>query len=303
MSLSDEDIQATAKIDSFKTRSLLADQTHYFRSRSVIHVTGDLTGLSDICLGKVPEAGKSGQFVSLLDEEGYLDADLFIVPFENGMLVDVHAELEDAVATRLSGLPSVEQVDRSAKERWRVLGETPDQKTAATSFETFRFADSRRRELGWRVLRDAAEPEGQDWRHSRKWDGHAMRLGILPDHRCILGKRIRPEEAGYHRLLGAPTPSDPKAISRRILPIRVDTYAGSIPVMAGAPLCAGEEQIGVMLDQEGVCGVALMEIDPWRQAIGDECAVTCLDWPVLISWPTWLSSESEGRVGPAGDLI
>ncbi|MGC6499002.1 MAG: hypothetical protein ACON4C_02325 [Henriciella sp.] len=303
MSLSEEDIQATSRVESFKTKSLLADQTHHFRSRRVIYLTGDLSGLSDICVGSVPEPGRSGRFVSLLDKDGYLDADIFIVPIENGVLVDVHAELEEAVAARLSGLPGVEMVDRSANERWRVLGETPDQKTATTSFETFRFADSRRRELGWRVLRDAAEPEGQDWRHSRKWDGHAMRLGVLPDHRCILGQRIRPEEAGYHRLLGANSPSDPKAISRRILPIRVDTYSGSIPLMAGAPLLAGSEEIGVMLDQEGVCGVALVEIDPWRQAIEETFEVTCLDWRVLISWPTWLSSESEGRVGPAGGLI
>ncbi|MEO0550769.1 MAG: hypothetical protein AAFZ91_12690 [Pseudomonadota bacterium] len=303
MSLSEEDIQATARIESFKTKSLLADQTHHFRSRRVFYVMGDLTGLSDICVGTVPKAGTSGRFISLLDKDGYLDADIFIVPFEKGVLVDVHAELEEVVAARLSGLPGVEQIDRSANERWRVLGETPDQKTATTSFDTLRFRDSRRRELGSRILRDSAEPEGQDWRHSRKWDGHAMRLGILPDHRCVLGKRILPEEAGYHRLLGANLPSDPKAISRRILPIRVDTYSGSIPLMAGAQLLAGSEEIGVMLDQEGVCGVALMEIDPWRQAIEDACEVTCLDWPVLISWPTWLSSESEGRVGPAGGLI
>jgi len=154
-----------------------------------------------------------------------------------------------------------------------------------------------------RVFRDAAAPEGFDWRHARKWDGHAMRLGLLPDHRCIIGKNIKPEEAGYHRLLGGAKAPPPGELSRRVLPVRVDTYDIVRTVMAGAPLTVGDTEIGVMLDQEGVCGVALVSLGPWRHAIAEGERVFCAGLPILISWPTWLSSESEGRVGPAGHLI
>ncbi len=303
MSASDEDIQASAKMSALRPRSLSEDTAHYFRARTVLQLVGDVSGLSAIAACPPPGEGEGGRFVPLLTEEGRLDADLYVTPYKNGALVDVHADLADGVADRLAALAGVAQVDRSAAERWRVFGELPDQKGADTPFETIRFADTRRRELGARVFRDAAEPEGLDWRHGRKWDGHAMRLGLLPDHRCILGRGIKPEEAGYHRLLGGSDNAPSEDLPRRILPVRVDTYDRGLPVMAGAPLRAGETEFGVMLDQEGVCGIALVSIEPWRLAIAAGQRMTCEDIPILITWPTWLSSESEGRVGPAGHLI
>ncbi len=303
MGVSEEDIQASAKMTALRPRSLSGDTAHHFRTRTVLQVTGDLSGLADITMGSPPGQGEGGRFVSLLTESGRLDADLYIAPYEDGVLIDVHAGLADAVADRLAALAGVTQVDRSAAERWRVFGELPDQKGADTPFETIRFADTRRRELGARVFRDAAEPEGLDWRHSRKWDGHALRLGLLPDHRCILGKEIRPEEAGYHRLLGGSDSATSEDLPRRILPVRVDSYDPMLPVMAGAPLLAGETEFGVMLDQEGVCGIGLVSIQPWRAALADDARLTCCGEPVLITWPTWLSLESQGRYGPAGGLI
>jgi hypothetical protein len=250
-----------------------------------------------------PQNGERGQFVPLLDAAGFLDADLYVAPYDDGALIDVHADLAAGVADRLEAIDGVSRVDRSAGARWRVFGELPDQKSAVTPYETIRFADTRRRELGARVFRDSAEPEGLDWRHSRKWDGHAMRLGLLPDHRCIVGAGIRPEEAGYHRLAAGPDRPAPQNLSRRILPVRVDSYDPVPTVMAGAPLTVGDTVIGTMLDQEGVCGIALVSLEPWRLAIDAGSRLFCAGLPILISWPTWLSSESEGRVGPAGHLI
>jgi hypothetical protein len=163
--------------------------------------------------------------------------------------------------------------------------------------------DPRRRELGSRVFRDAAEPEGMDWRHARKWDGHAMRLGLLPDHRCIIGKEIRPEEAGYHRLLGIESGMHTDTIRRRILPVRVDVYGSGVPRLTGCKLFGEGTIIGEMLDHEGICGIALVELAPWRQAVDDGLPLICEGLPVQISWPTWLASESKGRVGPAAELI
>ena len=303
MSVSDEDIQASAKMAGLRPRSMSNDSAHYFRKRTILQAFGDLSGLAEIAACLPPSKGERGRFVPLLNEAGCVDADLYVVPYENGALIDVHMDLVDAVADRLVALAGVVEIDRAAGERWRVFGELPDQKSADTSFETIRFADSRRRELGARVFRDATEPEGLDWRHARKWDGHALRLGLLPDHRCIIGKGIKPEEVGYHRLLGESERPLPKQLSRRVLPVRVDTYDPVSSNMTGSPLTAADVEIGMMLDHEGVCGVALVSIDPWREAISEGCRIFCAGLPVLISWPTWLSSESEGRVGPAGNLI
>jgi hypothetical protein len=303
MAASDEDIQASAKMTALRPRSMANDSAHYFRRRTILQVFGDLSGLSDIAVCAPPRKGERGHFVPLLDAAGFLDADLYVAPYENGALIDIHADLADAVADRLEAIEGVNRIDRSAGARWRVFGELPDQKSAVTPYEAIRFADTRRRELGVRVFRDAAEPEGLDWRHARKWDGHALRLGLLPDHRCIVGKGIKPEEAGYHRLAAGPDRPASLVLSRRILPVRVDTYDSVLTVMAGAPLTAGDTVIGTMLDQEGVCGIALVSLEPWRLAIAEGARLFCSGLPILISWPTWLSSESEGRVGPAGNLI
>lgn len=303
MSASEEDIQASAAITNMKPKSLAGDTAHHFRAREIIEVSGDLSGLSDIATAPAPAVGKPGRFVSLLDDDGHLDADLLIASHEDKFLVDVHADLASSVAERLSSLKGVTGVDRSANERWRIFGELPDQKGADTPYDSIRFADTRRRELGVRVFRDAQEPEGFDWRHARKWDGHALRLGVLPDHRCVLGKKIKLQEAGYHRLGAEKHETETVALQRRVLPVRIDTYSLAVPVMIGAPLLIGDFEFGIMLDHEGVCGVGLVTLEPWRQAVMAGERMTCLGEPIQITWPTWLSSESEGRVGPAGQLI
>lgn len=303
MSAAENGIQARRGFDNLKLKSSSEDTAHYFRSRTVLQVEGDLSGLPNIATGAVPAEGERGKFISLLTDEGHLDADLYVTPYDEGVLMDVHTDLAGAVTDRLSSLDGGVNIDRTAGGRWRIFGELPDQKAADTPFETIRFADGRRREVGARVFRDAAEPEGMDWRHARKWDGHAMRLGLLPDHRCVLGKKIKPSEAGYHRLLGGHDEGNPEALERRVLPVRVDTYQRGLPEMAGEPLIAGNTQFGTMLDHYGVCGIALVSLAPWRLAIADGERMTCLDEPVVIAWPTWLSSESEGRVGPAAHLI
>ncbi|MEL6569110.1 MAG: hypothetical protein AAFQ22_11875 [Pseudomonadota bacterium] len=303
MSESEEDIKLSAMVTELRPKSLQADTAHYFRDRQIIQVHGDLAGLANIATGPAPGQGGRGTFISLLTRDGFLDADLYVVPFQDSVLVDVHNELAKHVAMRLKSLDGVETVDSSATDRWRIFGELPDQKAADTPFEAIRFGDPRRREAGNRVFRDADEPESFDWRHARKWDGHAMRLGLLPDHRCVIGKKITLKEAGYHKLLGKPDAAETEDIDRRVLPVRIDPREKHVPVMAGQPLLAGGEPFGTMLDQEGVCGVALIDLEPWREALAAEKRLKCMDVPILITWPTWLSSESEGHYGPAGDLI
>lgn len=303
MSESEEDIKLSALMAELQPRSLRGDTAHHFINRRLIQVHGNLSALEEIASGLAPGEGDRGKFISLLTQDGFLDADLYMAPFQDSVLVDVHADLVNHVAKRLKSLQGVETVDQSASNRWRIFGELPDQKAADTRFEAIRFGDPRRREVGNRVFRDASEPESFDWRHARKWDGHAMRLGLLPDHRCVIGKDITAHEAGYHKLLGLTHPTETENLERRVLPVRIDTREKHVPVMAGQPLLASGEPFGTMLDQEGVCGVALIDLEPWREALAAEKRLFCLDVPVLITWPTWLSTESEGHYGPAGTQI
>ena len=303
MSTSEEDIQASAAVTNLKPKSLLEDTAHHFTARTVLEVKGDLSALSEIAIGTVPVQGGKPAFISLLTDDGYLDADLFLVPYAGGTLVDVHGELAEQVADTLSQLDGVSEVDPTAGKRWRLFGELPDQKNFETQFETIRFADTRRRELGARVLREAAEPEGFDWRHFRKWDGHAMRLGLLPDHRSVIGKQITPEEAGYHRLLATASKGENPAPERRILPMRIEPSGDAMPAMMGAAIMAGEVNIGTVLEHEGVCAVALVTIAPWREALANRAKISCMDEQALLVWPTWLATESQGRFGPAPHLI
>lgn len=303
MSSSEEDIQASAAVTNLKPKSLLEDTSHHMTSRTVLQVSGDLSALAEIATGPAPEEGKGGRFISLLTDKGFLDADLYVVSYQDDTLIDVHVDLAEDVADRLAGLAGVTGVDRSAGKRWRVFGELPDQKKIETQFEAIRFGDPRRRELGARVLRAAAEPEGFDWRHFRKWDGHAMRLGLLPDHRCLLGRKITPEEAGYHRLLSAARPTETPTLERRILPMRIEPSSDTMPPMRDEPILAAGKEIGLVLEHEGVCGLALVEISAWRDAIANAAKITCMDEPALLVWPTWLASESQGNYGPAPHLI
>jgi hypothetical protein len=142
MSLSEEDIQASAKMAGLRPKSMANDTAHYFRRRTVLQVFGDLSGLSRMAACSPPSQGERGRFVPLLDEAGYLDADLYIVSYQESWLIDVHIELADSVVRRLETVEGVIRVDRSAGDRWRVFGELPDQKSAETSFETLLLSSS-----------------------------------------------------------------------------------------------------------------------------------------------------------------
>ncbi|MFM9978700.1 MAG: hypothetical protein ACKVOP_11730, partial [Sphingomonadaceae bacterium] len=107
MSLSEEDIQASARIANLRPRSMANDTAHYFRNRTVLEAYGDLSGLGRIAACPPPGPGDRGRFVPLLDVAGCLDADLYIVPNDNGALIDVNVELAETVADRLTAIEGV----------------------------------------------------------------------------------------------------------------------------------------------------------------------------------------------------
>lgn len=301
MSSAEEDIQ----VSSTMRQALEGDLSHHLKTRAVVKVNGDLTQIAKIATGILPEVDGKAGFISLLTENGELDADAIAIAHDGGALLDVDLALKDRIVNRLNELQGEIEVDTSVSSNFRIFAETPSQKAADSSFEIVRFFDPRRRELGKRVIRDATEPEGLDWTHGRKWDVHALKLGILPDHTSLIGLGVTPNEAGYHKFSADncdPSNENPSQ-TRRLLPSRVEPTHTSLPSMKGSQIVSGETVLGTMLDHEGLYGIAIVEIQKWRQALDTQSKITCEDEPVLITWPTWLSAESEGRYGPAGLLI
>lgn len=72
-----------------------------------------------------------------------------------------------------------------------------------------------------------------------------------------------------------------------------------MPVMANAPIEAGDRQMGTVIDHEGLFGLALVELDAWNAALAERQQTRCLGEQLLIAWPTWIARESSGKASPA----
>ena len=67
---------------------------------------------------------------------------------------------------------------------------------------------------------------------------------------------------------------------------------------AGRAVTAGDVVLGTVIAHRGLYGLALVTLDPWREALRAGHPLCCADQQVLITWPTWLARESRGRAGP-----
>ncbi len=92
----------------------------------------------------------------------------------------------------------------------------------------------------------------------------------------------------------------PGAGCPRLSPRRGEREQGvSLPNMEGAHLLADGTTLGVAMTCQGLWGLGLVELAPWRKAIGAGVPIRCEGEPVLITGPTWIARESEGRASPA----
>jgi hypothetical protein len=69
--------------------------------------------------------------------------------------------------------------------------------------------------------------------------------------------------------------------------------------MDAAPLIADGTPVGVAIARQGLWGLGLVDLAPWREAVATRLPVLCEGEPVLITWPTWIARESEGHSSPA----
>jgi hypothetical protein len=69
--------------------------------------------------------------------------------------------------------------------------------------------------------------------------------------------------------------------------------------LIGEPVTGGGLQVGTVIANQKLFGLALIELEPWREALAQRVALRCSGELVVVTWPTWLAREGRGRVSPA----
>lgn len=288
---------------------LLEDESFLLNSRGVIQLTGDqaLQALAPLTTKSLNNAKKSAVLAYTLTEAGKLFADLFIVPHEDSLLIDCPRCLIPDILQQLS--PHCSALDVKADDvssDWRVFGELPDQTTYNDGSLFINYKDPRWH-MGARTLRPRTECESSRWGHEIKWRAHAYKLGVLPTTELLQKIPADPLEANLQAfnlldskyLKESLKNATAESIPRRILPMRVEPNFLAFATMSGLEVTADKTAIGTVLGHHGLYALVLCELSKWREAVLSGHTIMCAQQQVLINWPSWLASESGGRMGPA----
>jgi len=290
---------------------LLEDEAHLLESRGVIRLRGEqaVPALQSLVASSLTEVARRPLLTCILDAQGCLIADLFVVSQEGDLFIECEKQCVADLLALLSPACNEQGVTAAnVSDQWRVFAELPNQSTFEDGIPYIRYADPRWH-MGYRLLRPASGPRSSRWGSELKWSGHAFKLGFLPGAAVVRHLSVDPLEAGWHAMgvldpqrLTPPlrtamgNPRD--KILRRVLPMRVEPDSFSFTTMTGSPVMAGGTAIGTVIAHVGLYALALTEIAPWRDALQAGQSLRCAGQTVLITWPSWLAQESLGRGGP-----
>jgi hypothetical protein len=314
---------------------LIEDDAHYLHSRGVIQLSGIgvIEVLQPLVTSSLAELSKKSLLTYMLDEAGNVFADMFVVRVKNSHRDDSLAEqiqhavtaaddtekpeilLLDCASSQLAQIidllaPQCESGDVSAVDvsaGWRVFAELPDQSTFKVG-EYIKYVDPRWH-MGARLLRPASVAQSSQWQSELHWLAHVLRLGVLPSGDAIANFAIEPREANLQSIgvldsncvsekLQAEMALPLASIRKRILPMRIEPSAFAFATMTGLPVLAGSTEIATVVAHQGIYALALVELEPWRNALQAGKLIQCAEQTVLITWPSWLAQESRGRMGP-----
>lgn len=293
-------------------QSLLEDQAFQLNSRGVIRLQGERANqaLQPLVATSLENVGKKPVLAHVLDDDGFLMIDLFVVSHQEELLIETDKSLIPKLLELLSSPCEALDVNaHDASVEWRVFAELPGQDTFDDGTEFIKYIDPRWH-MGARLLRPAAGVISSQWGSEIKWATHALKLGFLPSTARLGDIPVSPLEAGLHAMglldseplperLRAAMPSPQENLSRRLLPMRIEPNSMSFPTMAGGlPVLAGDMEIGKAICHHGLFAVSLIELELWRNALAAVTPLRCADQHVLITWPSWLAQESRGRGGP-----
>lgn len=286
---------------------ILEDTAYRLDSRSVVRIEGENSALElDRLFVGFDAASTKPAMAFVLDDEGFLKEDVFVVPREDHILIEYARPFRAELLKLLDSL-DVSVVDVS--DDWVVFGELPDQKTFDFAEPFIKYADPRPH-VGSRILRPVSEAlHSSQWGRELKWANHVLKLGFLPQIRTARDQGISLIEAGFHvlmsldgsslsekqkRLLVAPS----EELKQRVLPVRIEPNSASFPTLTGQEVLDGDRPIGRILAHYGLYAVGLIDIAPWRMALNGRRMIRVNGEPVMITWPSWLAQESRGRGGP-----
>jgi len=293
-------------------QSLLEDQAFLLNSRGVIHLQGERAtrALQPLVTISLENVGKKPVLAHVLDDNGFLMIDLFVVSHRGDLLIETDKSLIPKLLELLATpCDALNVTVHDASLEWRVFAELPNQDTFNDGSEFIKYVDPRWH-MGARLLRPAAGVISSQWGSEIKWATHALKLGFLPSTARLDDLPVSPLEAGLHAMrllesnllpegLQAALSSPRERVSRRLLPMRIEPNSVSFPTMAGGlPVLAGDMAIGKAICHHGLFALSLIELEPWRNALATGTPLHCAGQPVLVTWPSWLAQESRGRGGP-----
>ena len=206
-------------------------------SRGVVHLAG--AGSTELIKSALigfsrevdPDSDKASMgFV--LDAQGFLRTELYIVPHEDGYLIDCPRDRIPALLQRVEDMgQGIDAGCVDVSDDWVVFAELPDQKTFDFGEPYIKYTDPRWH-MGTRLLRPKSPAlHSSLWGSELKWVNQAFKLGFLPHVGFLGDESITIIEAGYHQVVTL----DPKELpenqrsqlaaprenlTRRVLPVR-----------------------------------------------------------------------------------
>ncbi|MGI9288669.1 MAG: hypothetical protein ACR2P1_25000 [Pseudomonadales bacterium] len=292
---------------------LLEDEAHLLNSRGVIRLLGAnaVDAVQPSITNSLDNIEKKSVLAYMLTASGKVFSDLFIISHEAGLLIECTRSLLPNILERLSARCEKHNVTATDESHaWRVFGELPNQSTFDDGTPYKKYIDPRWH-MGARILRPRTDFESSKWGHENRWLAHALKLGVLPSAELLQSVPVGPLEANLHAIgvlhpecvddaLQATLNSPTDQITQRVLPMRIEPNAFSFPTMTGFSVTTGDTEVGTVLTHQGVYALVLTNLAKWRSALQAGQTLRCAEQPVLITWPTWIASQSQGRVGPAG---
>lgn len=283
---------------SLQQQSLIEDKGHVLTSRGVLKLQGCQSEMvfNGMVAGSFPNENQKSSLVYLLDEEGHLQADIFIVEHEQETFLDCDRNTIRRFCQTLEARANEHGgnvIDVS--DNWLVMSYLPSQTPLDDGATRIDYVDPRWH-MGRRSLRSSKSARSSEWQSELDWTAHVLRLGMIPDVTRLIDKNITTEEASLHALIGHGLPSE--NTEKRILPVRVEPSAQCFPTMTEALITAGNREIGTVLQHQGLYAIAMVDLPSWRGATRQGLVHFCEDQQVLVTWPTWSAVESNGRGGP-----
>jgi folate-binding protein YgfZ len=292
--------------------------------RGVVKVAGDgarnfLHGL--LTVDMIMLGPGVGRFGALLTPQGKIVADFFVIEAPTaaggGFLLDVPRALVATLIERLNlyklrAKVLIEDLSDILGVLVAWNGSPTGEAGSATEFG-MSFADPRLPALGLRILipphsaAKAAADLGAALASPSDYDAHRIALGVPQGENDFKYGDAFPHETDMDQFggidFGKGCYIGQEVVSRmehrgtartRAVPIR---YDGAAPG-AGAPITAGERQVGTMGSAAGGRGVALLRLDRVAEAMAEGVALTAAGVAVRPIKPQWAHFSFPGEAAP-----